>query len=154
MQSGGCSDRCSNAPSSDARAWWGSIRSLSNPGPADAGLPSQQGMAFEPIPNAPTGRLRILDTYVTWQAMPALSFAAESDLVFDRLYTYSLVQRTQGGAMYGRYQITPRIAVALRGEYMEDRRGLFSGVPQFLKDHQDTATIGVVWWLGQKTGTW
>jgi hypothetical protein len=166
---------------------------VSNPGPGDGGLPSQQGTPFEPIPNAPTGRLRILDTYVTWQATAALSFDAESDLVFDRLYTYSLVQRTQGGAMYGRYQITPRIAVALRGEYMEDRGGLFSGVPQFLKegtftteyrladgflvraefrrdesnrayfltdtlgllkDHQDTATIGVVWWLGQKTGTW
>jgi len=166
---------------------------VSNPGPGDAGLPNQQGMSFEPIPNAPNGRLRILDTYATWQATPALSFAAESDLVFDRLYTYSLVQRTQGGAIYGRYQITPRLALALRGEYMEDRGGLFSGVPQFLKegtftteyrftdgflvraelrrdasnrayflsdtlgllkDHQDTATIGLVWWLGQKTGAW
>jgi hypothetical protein len=166
---------------------------ISNPGPGDTGLPSQQGMPFEPILNAPTGRLRILDTYITWQASPELSFAAESDLVFDRLYTYSLVQRTQGGAIYGRYQLTPRLAVALRGEYMEDRGGLFSGVPQFLKegtftteyrfadgflvraelrrdasnrayflsdtlgvlkDHQDTVTIGLVWWLGQKTGTW
>jgi len=23
-----------------------------------------------------------------------------------------------------------------------------------LRDHQDTATIGLVWWLGQKTGAW
>jgi hypothetical protein len=166
---------------------------VSNPGPGDAGLPTQQGMPFEPIANAPTGRLRIFDTYVTWQANQALSFAAESDLVFERLYTYSAVARTQGGAVYGRYQLTPRIAVAVRGEYMEDRGGLFSGVPQFLKEgtltteyrftdgflvraelrrdasnrafflsdtlgllrnHQDTATIGLVWWLGQKTGTW
>ena len=23
-----------------------------------------------------------------------------------------------------------------------------------LRDHQDTATIGLVWWFGQKTGAW
>jgi hypothetical protein len=101
--------------------------------------------------------------------------------------------RTEGGALYARYQLTPRFAVALRTEYLEDRNGLFSGVPQYLKEgtltteykvgdgfliraelrrdasnrryflsdtlgllrnHQDTATLGLLWWIGQKTGPW
>jgi hypothetical protein len=166
---------------------------IQNPGPGDQNLPTQQGMTFEPIPNAPNGRLQIFDSYATWQASAALLFAAESDLVLDRLYTYSPGERTEGGALYARYQVTPRFAVALRGEYMEDRSGLYSGVPQYLKEgtltteykvaegfmvraelrrdssnrsyflsdtlgllrsHQDTATLGLLWWLGQKTGPW
>ena len=156
-------------------------------------LPTQPGMAFEPIPNAPNGHLQIYDSYATWQATPALLFAAETDLVIDRLYTYSPGARTEGGALYARYQLTPRVAVALRTEYLEDRNGLFSGVPQYLKEgtltteykvaegflvrgelrrdasnrayflsdtlgllrsHQDTATLGLLWWIGQKTGPW
>ncbi|HEV7986194.1 MAG TPA: outer membrane beta-barrel protein, partial [Steroidobacteraceae bacterium] len=35
-------------------------------------LPTQPGMAFEPIPNAPNGHLQIYDSYATWQATPAL----------------------------------------------------------------------------------
>ena len=166
---------------------------LQNPGPGDQNLPTQQGMPFEPIPNAPNGHLQIYDSYATWQATPALLFAAESDLVIDRLYTYSPGARTEGGALYARYQLTPRLAVALRTEYLEDRNGLFSGAPQYLKEgtltteyevaagflvrgelrrdasnrvfflsdtlgvlrsHQDTATLGLLWWIGQKTGPW
>lgn len=157
------------------------------------GLPTQQGTPFEPIANPPNGRLNIYDTYLTWQATGALLFAAEADLVFDRLYTYSPAGRTQGGALYTRYQVTPHVAVALRTEYMEDRNGLFSGIAQYLKEgtltteykitegflvrgelrrdasnrayfltdrlgllnsHQDTATLGLVWWIGQKSGPW
>jgi hypothetical protein len=156
-------------------------------------LPTQQGTPFEPIVNAPSGRLQIYDSYLTWQLSDALLLAAEADLVIDRLYTYSPGQRTQGGAVYGRYQLTPRVAVALRSEYMEDRNGLFSGTEQYLREgtltteyrladgflvrgelrrdassrryfltdrlgllsnHQDTATLGVVWWIGQKSGPW
>ena len=156
-------------------------------------LPTQQGTPFEPIVNAPSGRLQIYDSYLTWQLSDALLLAAEGDLVIDRLYTYSPGQRTQGGAVYGRYQLTPRVAVALRSEYMEDRNGLFSGTEQYLREgtltteyrladgflvrgelrrdassrryfltdrlgllsnHQDTATLGVVWWIGQKSGPW
>ena len=166
---------------------------IANPGPAQQNLPTQQGMPFEPIPNAPTGRLEVFDSYGTWQATPSLLFATEADLVFDRLYTNSPVQRTQGGALYARYQLTPRFALGARTEYLEDRGGLFSGVPQFLREgtftteyrvadgflirgelrrdasnrayfltdkldllrnHQDTASIGLVWWLGQKGGIW
>ena len=161
--------------------------------PGSQGLPTQQGTPFRPIANAPTGKLRIADSYATWAATPALTLAAEADWVVDRLYTYSPGQFTVGGAVYGRYQVNPAIAFAARGEYVDDRGALFSGRaqliregtltgeyrfvdgflaraefrrdtagnPYFLSDtlgvlraHQDTYTLGLVWWLGRKQGPW
>jgi hypothetical protein len=137
--------------------------------------------------------LEIFDTYATWQVSAPLTVAAEADWVTNRLYSYSPGQRTQGGALYSRYQLNPKVAFALRGEYLEDRGGSFSGVPQYLKEatltaeyrfvdgflargelrrdasntsyflsnalgvlksHQDTYTLGLVWWVGQKEGAW
>jgi outer membrane murein-binding lipoprotein Lpp len=107
---------------------------ITNPGPGDQNLPMQQGTAFRPIPNPLNGHLQIADTYVTWQATRALSLAAEADYVIDRLYTYSPAQHVTGGALYGRYQFTPKFAVSARGEYLADPYGLYSGVDQFLKE--------------------
>jgi hypothetical protein len=98
-----------------------------------------------------------------------------------------------GGAAYARYQLTPKFALAGRGEYLSDRGGLFSGatqalkestatteyklsdgflarvewrrdfsnqpffltsVPGQLKKEQNTATLGLIWWFGQKQGAW
>ncbi len=92
-----------------------------------------------------------------------------------------------------RYQVTPKVALAARAEYLSDRGGLFSGTTQALKEttltyeyrftdgflvrtkwrrdfsnqlfflsdqtgvftkDQNTATIGLVWWMGQKQGGW
>ena len=166
---------------------------ITNPGPGQQNLPTQQGTAFIPIPNAPNGRLKISDTYLTWQATPALSLGAEADYVTDQLYSYSPYQRATGGALYARYQLTPSFWLATRGEYLGDPAGLFSGQPQYLKEatltgeykvadgflvfvewrrdasnrpyfltpalyvydsHQDTLGFGLVWWLGQKEGSW
>src|SRR4029077_17677486 len=44
-----------------------------------------------------------------------------------------------GGAAYARYQVTPRVALSCRMEYLFDSRGLFSGVNQALKE--TTATF-------------
>jgi hypothetical protein len=97
-------------------------------------LPTIQGMPFEPIPNPATGKLNILDTYATWNATSKLTFAAEGDYVIQRLYTYSSPQHTDGGAVYARYQISKKVAVAARSEYMSDYGGLFSGTTQALKE--------------------
>ena len=97
-------------------------------------LPTIQGMPFEPIPNPPTGKLNILDTYATWNATSKLTFAVEGDYVIERLYTYSSPQHTDGGAVYARYQISKKVAVAARIEYMSDYGGLFSGTTQALKE--------------------
>ena len=52
----------------------------------------------------------------------------------ERLYRYSAGQHTQGGALYGRYQLTARVAFAARREFLEDRGGLFSGIRRYLKE--------------------
>ena len=163
------------------------------PNSTDPTLPTEQGQAFVPIPNAPKGKLHIFDSYATLQATGKLTFALEADYVIQRLYTNSAPSRTWGGAGYVRYQISPRLAIAGRTEYLDDQGGLFTGITQALKEttvtleqkmlegfllreewrrdfsnqpyfytsqlgilkrEQNTATLGVVWWLGAKKSPW
>ena len=107
---------------------------LTNPGPGQNKLPSQQGTYILPIANAPTGKLDILDSYFSWQATQALTLAAEADYVQNRLYSYSSPEHVAGGALYGGYQLTPAVAVALRLEYLADVGGLYTGATQYLKE--------------------
>jgi hypothetical protein len=162
-------------------------------GGAPANSPTIQGVPFTPINNPPTGHLDIVDSYVTWNASANLSFALEGDTVVNRLLKTSSPDHTDGGAVYARYQFSPKFAIASRAEYLSDRGGLFSGTTQALKENtftldyrakdnfllrgewrrdfsnnpyfytsilgvlkreQNTATIGLVWWYGQKQGTW
>ncbi len=39
-----------------------------------ASLPTEQGLAFQPIPNPPSGKLHIFDNYISWQASQKVSF--------------------------------------------------------------------------------
>jgi hypothetical protein len=98
-------------------------------------LPTEQGLAFEPISNAPSGKLHIFDSYVTWQASSKLSFALEGDYVLERLLTTSAPSHVSAWAGYARYQLTPKLAIAARTEYVSDRGGLFSGATQALKEN-------------------
>lgn len=97
-------------------------------------LPALQGTPFEPIVNPPTGKLNILDTYATWNITKNWTAAAEADYEIERLYTNSLPAHAAGGALYLRYQLTPKIAFAARSEYLADAGGLFSGKAQALKE--------------------
>jgi hypothetical protein len=107
---------------------------LQSPGPGQTGLPNEQGTYILPIANPPTGKLDIFDSYLSWQASKALTLAAEGDYVRERLYTYSPLQHVTGGALYAGYQLTPKIAVAARAEYLADVGGLYTGVTQYLKE--------------------
>jgi hypothetical protein len=107
---------------------------LQTPGPAQKNLPNEQGTYILPIANPPTGKLDILDSYVSWQATKALILAAEADYVQERLYSYSSPDHVTGGALYGGYQLTPAMAVALRLEYLADVGGLYTGTTQYLKE--------------------
>ena len=108
---------------------------LMNPTPGQQQtLPNQQGTYIQPIANPPDGKLQIADSYVSWQALRSLTLAAEADYVQQRLYSYSTPQHVTGGALYGGYQLTPRLAVAARAEYLADVGGLFSGTTQYLKE--------------------
>jgi hypothetical protein len=113
----------------------------------------------------------------------------EGDYVIERLQDVSPPDHTSGGAVYSRYQLAPKIALAGRAEYLSDRGGLFTGKTQALKEvtltyeyklaeglltrvewrrdfsnqpffftdqlgvlskHQTTATLGLVWWWGNR----
>ena len=96
-------------------------------------LPTFQGQPFEPIVNPPSGKLHIFDSYATWNASPKLTLAGEADYVIERLLTISAPAHAEGGAGYIHYQLTPKIALAARGEYLSDESGLYSGKTQALK---------------------
>jgi Putative beta-barrel porin-2, OmpL-like. bbp2 len=107
-------------------------------------IPVQPGLCFTAIHPAPNGRTHIIDSYATWQATSKLTFALEGDYFIQRLWQNaapghsSAPAHTDGGAAYMQYQLTPKIALATRAEYMSDRGALFSGVSQALKENTVT----------------
>jgi hypothetical protein len=103
-------------------------------GGAPPNSPLQQNVPFQPIVNAPIGKLHILDTYMTWQSTPKLTLAWEGDYVIERLQESSPPAHTDGGAVYARYQATSKVGLAGRAEYLSDRGGLFTGKTQALKE--------------------
>jgi Putative beta-barrel porin-2, OmpL-like. bbp2 len=112
----------------------------SNCGP----IPVQPGLCFTAIRPAPDGRTHIFDSYATWQATSKLTLALEGDYFIQRLWQNSAPGQssapahTDGGAAYIQYQLTPKVALATRAEYMSDRGGLFSGISQALKENTVT----------------
>jgi hypothetical protein len=167
--------------------------------PGAPSLATQPGLSVVPIVPAPDGRLHIFDSYATWQATQKTAFSLEGDYVVSRLWNEpgpgrsTAPSHVYGGAVYARQQVTPKVALAARGEYLRDDGGLFSGVTQSLKEatltyeykasdgflmraewrrdfsnrpffltrnagvleaNQDTATIGMIWWWGNKRGAW
>jgi hypothetical protein len=101
-------------------------------------LPTEQGLAFEPILNEPHGKLHIFDTYANWQASPKLTFAWEGDYVVERLFENSAPQHVTGTAVYARYQLAPKFAIGARTEYLDDRGGLFTSATQAVKEQTFT----------------
>jgi hypothetical protein len=102
--------------------------------------PVQPGLCFQAIRPAPDGRTHIIDSYATWSATSKLTMAAEGDYVIQRTWREagpgrsSAPSHVSGGAAYSRYQLTPKMALAGRAEYLSDRGGLFSGITQALKE--------------------
>jgi hypothetical protein len=113
------------------------VTSIPNTGAA----PLQPGLSFAPIRPAPDGRLHIIDSYVTWQATPKWTLGLEGDYVIQRLWRddrpgqSAAPSHVSGGAVYARYQLTPKMALAGRAEYLSDRGGMFSGATQALKEN-------------------
>ena len=102
------------------------------------------GLCFVAIRPAPDGRTHILDSYATWQATSKLTVQLEGDYFIQRLWRNqapgesSAPAHVDGGAAYIQYQLTPKLALATRAEYMSDRGGLFSGITQALKENTVT----------------
>lgn len=112
--------------------------------PPTGAIPVQPGLSFQAIRPAPDGRTHIFDSYATWQATPKLTVALEGDYFIQRLWRNAAPGRSSapshvdGGAAYLQYQLTSKIALATRAEYMSDRGGLFSGLTQALKENTVT----------------
>ena len=107
-------------------------------------VPIQPGLCFTAIRHAPNGRTHIFDSYISWKAAPKLTFALEGDYFIQRLWQNSAPgqssapSHTDGGAAYIQYQVTPKIALGTRVEYMSDRGALFTGISQALKENTVT----------------
>jgi hypothetical protein len=116
-------------------------------------VPVQPGLCLIPISNAPNGKLHILDSYATWQMNPKLTLQTEADYVIQREWANaapgrsSAPQHVIGGVGYAQYQLSPRINLAARGEYLSDRGGLFSGTTQALKESTGTYEYKISDWL-------
>lgn len=109
--------------------------------PPTSPIPVQPGLSFEEITPAPNGRTHIFDSYITWQAKPKLTLALEGDYEIQRVWQNaspghsSAPEHVDGGAAYARYQLTSKMALGARAEYLSDRGGLFSGITQALKEN-------------------
>jgi hypothetical protein len=106
--------------------------------------PVQPGLCLQPINPAPDGKAHIFDSYATWNATPKLALSLEGDYVIQREWANaaagesSAPSHVDGGAAYARYQLTAKMALAGRTEYLSDRGGLFSGRTQALKEFTGT----------------
>jgi hypothetical protein len=107
-------------------------------------VPVQPGLCLQEINPAPDGKAHIFDSYVTWNATPKLSLSVEGDYVIQRERANaapgesSAPSHVDGGVAYARYQLTPKMALGGRTEYLSDRGGLFSGTTQALKEFTGT----------------
>jgi hypothetical protein len=91
----------------------------------------QPGLSVVPVDPNYRGKLHIFDTYATWQPTSKTTVAAEADYVISQNQAPP-DSRVFGGALYFRRQMTPKSALALRGEVLRDRGGLFTGTTQSL----------------------
>lgn len=88
-------------------------------------------------PTGPDGVFRVIDSYVAWAATPALGFGIDVNYVTSQVDAGDDAPALQGTGLYGRYQVAPPAAVAVRYERLDDE-GLFGGIEQVL--HEVTAT--------------
>jgi hypothetical protein len=106
--------------------------------------PLQPGLCLQEINPARNGKTHIFNSYVTWNTTPRLTLALEGDYEISREWANaaggesSAPSHVDGGAAYARYQLTPKMALAGRTEYLSDRGGLFSGKTQALKEFTGT----------------
>ena len=103
-----------------------------NPGVPTA--PTQPGLPTTNITPAPNGREHIFDTYATWNATPKLALTGEADYVLNRTVSQQQPARVVIGSLTAKYTLPHSYSVGGRGEYFDDRGGLFSGQTQALKE--------------------
>lgn len=89
--------------------------------------------------------------YLQYQATPKFAFAGRFELLHDRAGIFSeKAQTLKEFTLTGTRTFADGFQAKL--EYRRD----FSNLPYFAtgKRNQDTATLGLIWWFGGKTGAW
>ena len=105
---------------------------------------------------APPSRVTGGAAYARYQLNPQFALAARAEYLSDRGGVFStLTQALKEITFTADYKVAD--GFLLRGEWRRD----FSNQPFFLtntegllKKEQNTATLGLIWWLGQKEGSW
>ena len=78
---------------------------------------------------SPTGTLQLLDLVGTINATDSLSFVANVDLLSkDGAAAGGGKGKSNGLALYANYTLTPQWVLSARGEYIDDKDGLVSGI--------------------------
>jgi hypothetical protein len=94
--------------------------------------------------------------YARYQLTPRLSFAGRAEYFSDRGGLFSgVTQALKETTFTTEYRWTQGFLVM--GEWRRDFSNqpfFLTSTPNILKTEQNTATVGLVWWWGEKEGTW
>ena len=89
-------------------------------------------------PEGPDGFFKVFDTYVAYTPTSAVSFGLDVNYVTNEVNKADAALALQGLGVYGRYQLSTPLALAVRYERLDDE-GLFGGIDQLLQGI--TATV-------------
>ncbi len=94
--------------------------------------------------------------YARYQFTPVFALAARAEYLSDRGGLFSgLTQALKETTVTTDFKLAD--GFLLRGEWRRDwsnRPFFLTETPGFVKKDQHTATVGLVWWMGRKTGAW
>lgn len=94
--------------------------------------------------------------YARYQFTPKFAMAGRFEYLSDRGGLFSgATQALKEHTMTAEYKLAE--GFLMRGEYRRDYSNqpfFLTERPGLLKQEQNTATLGLVWWFGRKQGSW
>ena len=94
--------------------------------------------------------------YLRYQFTPWFALAARGEYLSDRGGLFSgVMQALKETTLTADYKVAD--GFSLRGEWRRDFSNqpfFLTRTPAFLKQDQQTATVGLIWWFGNKQGSW
>lgn len=98
--------------------------------------------------------------YASYQWTPKFALRGRLEYLAERVSSTGglfsgVTQALKEGTFTAEYKLADGFLI--RGEYRRDWSNqpfFLTEQPGFLKKEQNTATLGVIWWLGQKQGSW
>jgi Putative beta-barrel porin-2, OmpL-like. bbp2 len=94
--------------------------------------------------------------YARYQFTPRFALAARAEYLSDRGGMFSgVTQALKETTLTADFRLAD--GFLMRGEWRRDfsnQEFFLTEVPGVRKSEQNTATLGVIWWLGRKEGSW